>query len=97
MIDDRDKIKDELIMTLTAELPVLRARLGVSQEVMASSIGVSRQTYSAIETRTKKMSWTIFMALVAVLDLNEATSVMLDQIPDFIQTIRQLTEKKQNN
>ena len=97
MIDDKDKIKDELIMTLTAELPVLRARLGVSQEVMAASIGVSRQTYSAIETRTKKMSWTIFMALVAVLDLNEGTSVMLDQIPDFIQTIRQLTEKKQNN
>lgn len=91
---DKDKIKNELIMTLTAELPVLRARLGVSQEVMASSIGVSRQTYCAIETRTKKMSWTIFMALIAVLDLNEATSVMLDQIPDFIQTIRQLTEKK---
>ena len=71
-----------------------RARLGMSQEVMASAIGVSRQTYSAIETRTKKMSWTMFMALIAVLDMNEATSVMLDQIPDYIQTIRQLTEKK---
>lgn len=33
------------------------------------------------------------MAIIVVLDLNEATSVMLDQIPDFIQTIRQLTEK----
>ncbi len=87
-----DKIKDELIMTLTAELPVLRARLGVSQETMASAIGISRQTYSAIETKTKKMSWTHFMALVAVLDLNEATSIMLDQIPDFIQTIRELTQ-----
>jgi len=87
-----ERIKDELIMTLTSELPVLRARLGVSQEKMASSIGVSRQTYSAIETKTKKMSWTMFMALIAVLDLNEATSVMLDQIPDFIQTIRGLTE-----
>lgn len=93
MYDDKDKIKDELIMTLTAELPVLRARLGVSQKVMASAIGVSRQTYSAIETRAKKMSWTIFMSLIAVLDLNEATSVMLDQIPNFIQTIRELTEK----
>lgn len=93
MYDDKAKIKDELIMTLAAELPVLRARLGMSQEVMASSIGVSRQTYSAIETRTKKMSWTTFMALIAVLDMNEATSVMLDQIPDFIQTIRQLTIK----
>ena len=93
MYDDKAKIRDELIMTLTAELPVMRARLGMSQEMMASAIGVSRQTYSAIETRTKKMSWTMFMALIAVLDMNEATSVMLDQIPDYIQTIRQLTEK----
>lgn len=87
-----EKIKDELVMTLTAELPVMRARLGMSQEVLASAIGISRQTYSAIETKSKKMSWTIFMAIIAVLDLNEATSVMLDQIPDFIQTIRKLTE-----
>lgn len=94
MYDDKAKIRDELIMILTAELPVMRARLGMSQEGMASAIGVSRQTYSAIETRTKKMSWTMFMALIAVLDMNEATSVMLDQIPDYIQTIRQLTEKK---
>lgn len=43
-------------MTLTAELSVHRARLGVFQEKMASSIGVSRQTYSAIEIKTKKMS-----------------------------------------
>lgn len=93
MYDDEEIIRDELIMTLTAELPVLRARLGVSQEVLAAAIGVSRQTYSAIETKTKKMSWTVFMALIAVLDLKEATSVMLDQIPDFIQTIRQLTIK----
>lgn len=94
MYDEKENIKNELIMTLIAELPVLRARLGVSQEMMASAIGVSRQTYSLIETKTKKMSWTIFMALIAVLDLNEATSVMLDQIPDFIQMIRQVTEKK---
>lgn len=92
MYEDKEKIKNELIMTLTAELPVMRARLGMSQEVMASAIGISRQTYSAIETKSKRMSWTIFMATIAVLDLNEATSVMLDQIPDFIQTIRQLTE-----
>lgn len=36
MYDDKAKIRDELIMTLTAELPVMRARLGMSQEVMAS-------------------------------------------------------------
>lgn len=93
MNSEEKNTKDELIMALTAELPVLRARLGISQEVMASAIGISRQTYSAIETKSKKMSWTTFMALIAVLDLNEATSVMLDQIPNFIQAIRQLTIK----
>lgn len=41
MYDDEEIIRNELIMTLTAELPVLRARLGVSQEVLASAIGVS--------------------------------------------------------
>lgn len=87
------KAKEELIMTLTTELPVLRARLGVSQEKMAANIGISRQTYSGIETGAHRMSWTTFMALIAILDLNEATSVMLDQMPGFIQRIREFTIK----
>ena len=82
--------KTDLIMTLTMELPVLRARLGLSQEKMAQNIGVSRQTYGGIENGSRKMSWTIFMALLAVLDMDEATSVMLDQIPGFIQSVRSL-------
>ena len=85
------RIKEELILTLTAELPVLRARLGISQEAMGNSIGISRQTYSGIETGVRRMSWTTFMALIAVFDLNEATSLMLDQLPEFIQKIRMLT------
>lgn len=93
MSDEKTLKKKELMMTLATELPVLRARLGVSQEVMAENIGISRQTYSGIETGAKQMSWTVFMALLAVLDMNEATSVMLDQIPDFIQSVRGLTQK----
>jgi len=91
MCTNEELVKEELILTLTAELPVLRARLGVSQEIMANSIGISRQTYSGIETGARKMSWTVFMAIIAVLDLNEATSVMLDQMPDFIQKVRMFT------
>ncbi len=91
MRNEDAKTKEELILTLTAELPVLRARLGISQEKMANNIGISRQTYSGIETGARKMSWTTFMAIIAVLDLNESTSVMLDQMPGFIQKIRMLT------
>lgn len=40
------------------------------------------------------MTWTIFMALVAFFDLNEATSVMLDQIPSFIESIRKILREE---
>lgn len=86
--------KLDLMMLLTTELPVLRARLGISQEIIAKNIGVSRQTYCAIENGTRKMTWTIFLALVAFFDLNEATSVMLDQIPSFIDSIREILREE---
>lgn len=65
--------RKQLIARLTYDLPVLRARLGVSQEELAEKIGMSRQTYNAIETGKKGMSWMIFMALVAVFQNNEET------------------------
>lgn len=63
---------------------------------MASAIGISRQTYCAIETRGKKCH-RHFFALIAILDLDKTTLVMLDQIPNFIQAIRELTENPQTN
>lgn len=86
--------KLDLMMMLTTELPVLRARLGISQETLAKNIGLSRQTYCAIENGTRRMTWTIFMALVAFFDLTEATSVMLDQIPSFIESIRKILREE---
>ena len=82
------------MMMLATELPVLRARLGISQETLAKNIGLPRQTYCAIENGTRRMTWTIFMALVAFFDLNEATSVMLDQIPSFIESIRKILREE---
>ena len=39
-------IKEELMSMLRNELPVLRARLGISQAKLAEMIGISRQTYN---------------------------------------------------
>ena len=49
--------KEKLITTLTPELVVLRAKAGISQEELSDLIGVSRQTYSAIERGAKQMPW----------------------------------------
>ena len=57
--------RDEFIEKLTVELPVLRARLHISQGDLARDIGISRQTYSLLETGKQKMTWITFMAMLA--------------------------------
>ena len=72
--------RKELIARLTYDLPVLRARLGKSQAELADMIGVSRQTYNSLETGKKEMTWTLFMALVALFQNNTETRKMLETI-----------------
>ena len=58
--------KENLINILTDELPTLRARIGIKQEELSDILGISRQTYSAIETKKKKydMEYVYFFAYV---------------------------------
>ena len=69
--------KRDLISRLTYDLPVLRVRLGISQAELAEMIGVSRQTYNSLETGKKEMTWTTFVALLAVFQNNPETKKML--------------------
>lgn len=73
----------ELIDALIIELPVLRARIGASQADISERIGISRQTYNAIENGKKSMSWTVFLALNAVFSNDERTLQMLNSIDIF--------------
>lgn len=65
--------REHLIGCLVDELPVLRTKLSVSQTEIADMIGVSRQTYSSIETRKRKMTWSIYLSLILVFDCNSKT------------------------
>ena len=49
-IGDIGMLKKQVMEQFREELPVLRAKARVSQETIANKIGVSRQTYNAIET-----------------------------------------------
>ncbi|WP_242985304.1 helix-turn-helix transcriptional regulator [Vallitalea okinawensis] len=69
--------KEQLIKNLTDNLPVLRAKLGITQTELAETIGVSRQTIIAIENGKRKMTWSMFIALTLLFLQNEATSPLL--------------------
>ncbi len=57
--------QERLIDILTNELPVLRARLRISQAGLSRGIGISRQTYSLVETKKQRMTWVTYMAMIA--------------------------------
>ena len=62
---------------MAENLPVLRAKFGLTQQELGSKIDVSRQTIVAIETKKREMSWSVFLALLTVFRENEITSKLL--------------------
>lgn len=95
-MENRDKEKRALLKNFTEELPVLRARAKVSQEVVADLIGISRQTYSAIESGKRELPWKTFMSLVALFQNIDQTKPMLTQIDGFRLLEDILPQKKTN-
>jgi len=75
--------KEELISTLTNELKMLRSKVEISQQELANRLGVSRQTYGAIESKTQKMTWSNFLALLFLFKSNEDTAKIIDWIGAF--------------
>lgn len=88
--DILDVDKEHLISILTEELPVLRARVGLSQDELSNIIGISRQTYSSIETGKRKMSWNVFLSLLLVFGYNEKTSAMLEASEAFPPALKNI-------
>ena len=72
--------KDSYIEILTENLLPLRTKADITQEELASMIGISRQTYYAIETQRRQMSWNTYLSLMLFFDTNVDTHSMLRDI-----------------
>ena len=72
--------KKTSIALLQEKLSALRANANISQEKLATFIGISRQTYYGIETQKKEMTWTIFIALIFYFYNNDLTKEMLYEL-----------------
>ena len=88
-IENKTLNKENLLKIMTDNLPALRAKLGLSQDEVSNLIGISRQTYCAIETQKRKMSWNNFISLLFLFWYNEKTKVLvsaIDVFPEELQT-----------
>ncbi len=72
-----ESIKELYIERMTKSLPAMRNMLRLSQADLAEMLSVSRQQVVAIETNKRKMSWSIFLALVLVFSHDESTMLMM--------------------
>lgn len=89
MTNNKEDInKEELIDILTEELPILRAKIGITQEELCEAIGISRQTYSSIETKKKKMSWNVYLSLIMFFIHNEKTVALIEAIGVFPENVK---------
>lgn len=75
--------KKTYIKMLSDELVTLRAKAGIPQDELSKIIGVSRQTYGAIERKDKEMSWSTYLALLFFFDQNKNTHQLLRQLGAF--------------
>lgn len=69
--------------TLASEISMLRSKIGISQGELSSLIGISRQTLSAIETGTRKMSWGMYLSFIIFFDCNKSTHKLIRELNIF--------------
>lgn len=72
--------KDSYIDVLTENLLPLRTKAEITQEELSAMIGISRQTYYAIETRRRQMSRNTYLSLILFFDTNVVPHSMLRDI-----------------
>lgn len=89
--------KEELIDKLSEDLLILRTKTSMSQEEIANAIGISRQTYSAIEAGKKRMTWRTYLALIMMFDYNPKTHEMIRQINIFPSELEEARLVKDND
>ena len=81
MIEGKWKIdrsyKNICIEMMTENLASLRAKADITQGEISNLIGISRQTYYAIETGQRTMSWNTYLSLLLFFDTNNSTRSML--------------------
>lgn len=92
--------KRELVVKLTNNLGVFRAKLGISQDILAEKLGLTRQTISAYENGQREMTWSVFLALIMFYFRNQSTKRLLvalevytPELDDFL-TIKKAGKQK---
>ena len=83
--------KEELIDRMADNLPTLRTKLHLTQEALASIIGVSRHTVIHIEKGKRRMTWNTFLSIFLVMygngetrELMQTMKICTDELKEYL-------------
>jgi DNA-binding XRE family transcriptional regulator len=63
---------------MTENCRLLRNKLGLTQDVLAGKVGISRQTLVNIENKKREMTWNNFLVLLTIFRAESNTNDLLD-------------------
>ena len=72
-----DMEKAEYIAKMAENLPTLRTKLNMTQEELATLIGVSRSTVILFEKGQRQMTWNTFLSLILIFSKNSETNKLM--------------------
>ena len=89
--DRRKAIQSQYTEKMVEYLPTLRSAAKITQNQLAKKIGVARSTMVAIESKSRKLQWYIYLALVLVFIQNSDSKKLIESFElfdeDFLQSI----------
>ncbi len=89
--------RDEFAELLASDLRILRAGARLSQSEVAHAVGISRQTYSSYENKTRVIPWNMCLALLFYFQTLPDARRLLDAIhlvPN--STVANMTERDES-
>lgn len=86
--------KEQLSKALAASLPMLRAKIGISQAELADMVEVTRQTVSAFESEQREMPWNMFLAFMMIFTSNPVTKRLLEAMEIYNEDFSQFIDLK---
>lgn len=75
--------RDKLMTAMSYNLAALRAQAEVSQSDLSAMLGISRQTYSSMESGSKPITWGTYLSLILYFDYNSKTHTMIRDLKIF--------------
>lgn len=82
--------KKELTEMMVEELPVLRARLGMSQKDLGDILGMARQHVSTIENRRCALPWNTYLSMLMLFSYNEKTKDEVERAGLFPEELKEI-------